>query len=81
MQQKGYGGQAREMRGEPNSIGIPTKWAPDSNKSSYFCDGDLDNTTGLSQLARRAPRIYKYITDFLTQLVTKDPGRNSYRCP
>ncbi len=24
----GYGGQAKEMRGEPNAIGIPTKWSP-----------------------------------------------------
>ncbi len=24
----GYGGQAREMRGEPNAFGIPTKWSP-----------------------------------------------------
>jgi len=25
LQRKGLGGQAKEMRGEPNAIGIPTK--------------------------------------------------------
>ena len=28
IQRTGYGGQAREMRGEPNAIGIPTKLSP-----------------------------------------------------
>lgn len=25
---RGYGGQAKSMRGEPNAFGIPTKWSP-----------------------------------------------------
>ena len=32
----GHGGQAREMRGEPNTIGIPTKRSP----SEFLSDGD-----------------------------------------
>ena len=35
---KGFGGQAREMRGEPNAIGIPTKKRPDNWVDSYFTD-------------------------------------------
>ena len=42
MQRKGYGGQARAMRGEPNAIGVPTKWAPDRRAKSYFSDADFD---------------------------------------
>ena len=34
----GYGGQAKEMRGEPNAFGIPTKWAPSMSDDSYFSD-------------------------------------------
>ncbi len=34
----GYGGQAREMRGECNTIGIPTKKSP----SQYLRDKDYD---------------------------------------
>lgn len=34
IQEWGYGGQAKEMRGEPNAIGIPTKMSP----YEYFND-------------------------------------------
>lgn len=34
----GYGGQAREMRGEFNAIGIPTKRSP----SEYLSDADYE---------------------------------------
>lgn len=40
--QMGYGGQAKEMRGEPNAIGIPTKREPNNYFSSYFTDDDYD---------------------------------------
>lgn len=33
----GYGGQAAEMRGEPNALGIPTKYSP-----AKFLDDDRD---------------------------------------
>lgn len=34
----GYGGQAKEMRGEPNSIGVRTKATPEHNQFAYFND-------------------------------------------
>lgn len=34
----GLGGQAKAMRGEPNSIGVATKWSPDMSKASFFTD-------------------------------------------
>lgn len=37
----GRGGQAKECRGEPNAVGIPTKWYPDMTEASFFCDDDL----------------------------------------
>lgn len=39
---KGMGGQAREMRGEPNAVGIRTKWTPGGDKAAYFHDTDYD---------------------------------------
>lgn len=39
---KGYGGQAREMRGEPNAVGIPTKWLPSMSEDAFFKDSDFD---------------------------------------
>jgi len=38
---KGYGGQAKEMRGEPNAIGIRTKWLPSNDPLSFFYDDQL----------------------------------------
>jgi hypothetical protein len=34
----GMAGQAREMRGEPNAVGIATKWKPDMNPAAFFSD-------------------------------------------
>lgn len=40
VERRGRGGQAREMRGEPNAVGIATKWAPDA----YFSEDAGDVT-------------------------------------
>lgn len=42
LQRKGLGGQAAEMRGEPNAVGIPTKRHPGMLPWCFFDDGDLD---------------------------------------
>jgi hypothetical protein len=41
MEGRGMGGQAREMRGEPNAVGIPTKWRPGREDRDYFTDADI----------------------------------------
>lgn len=38
VQRIGFGGQAREMRNEPNAIGIVTKWAPSNDSVAFFDD-------------------------------------------
>lgn len=38
---RGFGGQAKEMRGEENAIGIPTKKAPSNNPNSFFTDKEF----------------------------------------
>jgi hypothetical protein len=42
MAEKGLGGQAKEMRGEPNAVGIPTKNYPGMGEFDFFEDGDFD---------------------------------------
>ncbi len=37
-QRVGYGGQAKEMRGEPNAIGIPTKRYPSMEEDAFYDD-------------------------------------------
>ena len=39
---EGYGGQAKEMRGEPNAVGIPTKKYPDNRSESFFTDNEYE---------------------------------------
>ncbi len=39
---KGLGGQAAACRGEPNAVGIPTKWKPSMTPDSFFSDADLE---------------------------------------
>jgi hypothetical protein len=41
MQRVGMGGQAKHMRGEPNAVGIPTKWAPGMTNADFFSDEDF----------------------------------------
>lgn len=47
MRERGFGGQAREMRGEPNAVGIPTKWEPSNSANAFFCNSDLAACKGL----------------------------------
>jgi hypothetical protein len=35
----GFGGQAKEMRGEPNALGVVTKWYPGHEPGAFFNDG------------------------------------------
>jgi hypothetical protein len=42
MQRYGLGGQAKEMRGEPNAVGIPTKHAPHMGAGAFFHSNDFD---------------------------------------
>lgn len=37
-QRVGLGGQAGEMRGEPNAVGVATKWAPSNADDAFFSD-------------------------------------------
>lgn len=37
----GYGGQAKEMRGEKNACGVSTKWTPSNWEAAYFSDSDF----------------------------------------
>lgn len=42
MIRKGMGGQAAEMRGEPNAVGIPTKVLPSMATNAFLSDHDFD---------------------------------------
>lgn len=77
---RGYGGQAAEMRGEPNALGIPTKRSP----SEYLSDTDFWDMDPiyracfkkLYQAVNQGKKIvwpYDGIGTGLAQLETKSP--------
>lgn len=41
LAERGFGGQAKEMRGEENAVGIPTKKAPSNSPNSFFTDKEF----------------------------------------
>lgn len=43
---QGLGGQAKEMRGEPNAIGVATKRTPSNRPGEFFSDDDYDQNVG-----------------------------------
>lgn len=52
---QGYGGQAKEMRGEPNACGVATKLTPTSGSNAYFDDADYkENVRVIAKDLRRA---------------------------
>ena len=53
----GWGGQAREMRGAPNALGIPTKKRPDRRGGSYFTDDEYEKNC--AAIDRAFERIYQ----------------------
>jgi hypothetical protein len=38
---RGFGGQAKECRGEPNAVGIATKRGPSTLETAYWSDSDF----------------------------------------
>lgn len=40
VDRKGLGGQAKEMRGEPNASGVATKRSPSNGDDAFFSDDD-----------------------------------------
>lgn len=57
---QGFGGQAKEMRGEPNAVGIPTKNYPGVKKRDYFDDDDYAVAT--AKIATAFRRLSAHIT-------------------
>ncbi len=58
MHRKGYGGQAKEMRGEPNAVGIPTKVFPSMTHGSFF--EDVDFITFIKYSLKDFQRLYDH---------------------
>lgn len=49
VKRSGHRGQAAQMRGEPNTIGIPTKWYPTLKTDAFFYDHQIDQIRPLME--------------------------------
>ena len=55
---RGFGGQAAAMRGEHNTIGIPTKKLPSNSKEAFFTDEEFEqNKVAIDQAFERLSRM------------------------
>lgn len=59
--QYGRGGQAAECRGEPNAVGIPTKWSPSMDEESFFTDEALLKPVVLGRIGDEFRRLRAHL--------------------
>lgn len=55
----GSGGQAGEMRGEPNAVGVPTKKRPGMNEKDFFTDDEL--AENIFEISMKVNRLTKHL--------------------
>ena len=57
LTERGLGGQAKEMRGEENAIGIPTKKEPNNKPASFFTDKEFaENKNAIDKAFVKIPK-------------------------
>lgn len=57
LTRRGFGGQAAQMRSEPNAIGIPTKKLPRSTEGAFFTDAEFEQNK--AAIDRAFERLYR----------------------
>lgn len=67
---EGFGGQASQMRGEKNAIGIPTKKAPNMDLDSFYTDLEYD--TNVKKINHAVNLIINKIKDGYNIVLPKD---------
>lgn len=80
----GYGGMAKEFRGEPNCLGIRTKKQPSTSEDSYYsdieykenCDKILEDINKIIEESKKYIAVYipENIGDGLSMLEQKAPN-------
>lgn len=67
---QGLGGQAAAMRGEPNAVGVATKWRPASSPDAYFTDEDYLEATQI--IINDLQPVYQHLLNQGTVIWPKD---------
>jgi hypothetical protein len=86
---QGFGGQAKEMRGEPNAIGVATKHKPTMDPDAFFrdCQGDAEllktDLKKVEEALRAGLQVYAPEAGLgtgLSQLPSRAPGLYKILC-
>ncbi|QYO68054.1 hypothetical protein [Leptolyngbya sp. 7M] len=77
LEQRGFGGQAAAMRGEPNAIGIPTKRSPSYAEAAFFTDNEFEQNKAAIDLA--FARIAKAVSNSTRVIVIPSDGLGTGR--
>ena len=90
LARSGFGGQAAQMRAEPNAIGIPTKKLPSNVEEAFFTDAEFEQNKAtidralerLTQMSSTGEQVIVIPTDGLgtgrAQLESRVPLTFSY---
>lgn len=63
MDRVGLGGQAAAMRGEPNAVGVPTKWSPAMRESCFFSNADIADPSVTGAIDSAFRRLMKALVE------------------
>ncbi len=77
LEQRGFGGQAAAMRGEPNALGIPTKKEPNYKESAFFIDLEFDKNKAAIDAA--FAQVINAVTDSIRVIVIPSEGLGTGR--
>ena len=72
MRRTGADGQAAAMRGEPNAIGIPTRWRPGNEPQAFFTDEDWRSNGIFQTISEAFDMIERALIDGRTVVVPSD---------
>ncbi len=74
---RGFGGQAAEMRGEPNSVGIPTKKSPSYKTEAFFSDNEFEQNKAAIDTA--IAEVTNAVTDSIRVIIIPSDGLGTGR--
>lgn len=70
LERRDFGGQAAEMRGEPNALGIPTKKRPSYNSGAFFTDAEFEQNKAAIDAA--FAKILASVSDSIRVVIPSD---------
>lgn len=77
LARRGFGGQAAQMRGEPNAVGIPTKKLPSNAEEAFFTDSEFERNKAAIDAA--FDKLTRAVTDSIRVIVIPSDGLGTGR--